>query len=112
MERLTEVSQDLPFGNDVFRLEWLVYREAMPASTLPADLRNPTTRDLEDTTGRLVVRVATEVANEGRNVLLLDRLHVAAAPRTRMSGLFTMTEIEPNMDRLTDQALRRLLRRE
>ena len=112
MERLTEVSQDLPFGNDVFRLEWLVDREAVPTSTLPADLRNPTARDLEDAAGRLVVRVATEVTNEGCNVLLLDGLHVAATPRIMMSVPSTMTEIKPNVDRLTDQALPRLQRRE
>ena len=85
MERLTEVSQDLPFGNDVFRLQGLVDREAVPTSTLPADLRNPTACDLEDATGRLVVRVATEVANEGCNVLLFNRLHVAATPTITMS---------------------------
>ena len=84
----------------------------MPTSALPADLRNPATRDLEDPTGRLVVRIAAEVANEGCDVLLLDGLHVAATPRITMSVPSTMAEIEPNMDRLTDQALRRLLRRE
>ena len=112
MDRLTEVSQDLPFSNDVFRLQRLVDREAVPSSTLPADLRNPTARDLEDATGRLVVRVATEVANEGCNVLLLDGLHVAATPRITMSVPSTMTKIYPNVDQLTDQAQRRLLLRE
>lgn len=52
-------------------LQGTVDGEAVAASALPPDLRNPAPSDLEDTAGRLVVRIAAEVANERRNVLLL-----------------------------------------
>lgn len=76
----TEVSEKLPLGDYVFGLQWPVDREAVSASTLPADLRDPATGNLEDATGRLVIGVTTEVSNNGRDVLFLDSFHGTASP--------------------------------
>ena len=77
---LTEVSDELPLSNDVLRLEWAVHGESVPASTLPPDLCNPATSDLEQATRGLFVRVAAEEADQRGDVLLLDGFYVRSRP--------------------------------
>ena len=78
----TKVGEKLPLRDDMLRLQRSVDGEPVTASTLPANLRDPTTSDLEYAPSRLVVGVATEISYKGSDVLLLDSLHVASGPNT------------------------------
>lgn len=52
-------------------LQGPIDREAMTTGTLPPDLSNPASSNLEDATSRLLIGVAAEVANQRSDVLLL-----------------------------------------
>lgn len=43
----TEIGNDAPLSNDIFRLQWFVDGEAMSPGTLPSDLTSPTWEDLK-----------------------------------------------------------------
>ena len=83
----TKVGEKLPLRDDMLRLQRSVDGEPVTASTLPANLRDPTTSDLEYAPSRLVVGVATEISYKGSDVLLLDSLHVASSPNTPLASL-------------------------
>lgn len=52
---LTEISDELPLRNDVFRLERTVHEEAVATSALPPDLSDPPACNLEQAARGLLV---------------------------------------------------------
>ena len=76
MNPLTEICDKFPLLDDVLRLQRAVDRESMSASTLPPDLGDPAARNLEQATGGLIVRIAAEVSDQRRNILLIDGFNI------------------------------------
>lgn len=68
----TEVSDQAPLRNDRLWRQRLVDREAIPACTLPPQLCDPSSSDLEEAARRVLVRFAAQEANKRRDVLFLQ----------------------------------------